>query len=695
MISIGIDLGTTNSVASHVRGDQPVVIPNRDDSTLTPSVVSYRATGPSEGEFLVGVEAVRYANQAPGDTVYSVKRLMGLNYDTQQVREVAQRVPFTICPPPDASDIGARVLINGKPHTPIDVSAMILRHIKEDCEHRLGQPVVGAAVTVPAFFLDCQRNATKEAGEQAGFRLHPLLNEPVAASLAFGSWKESNRGERLLVYDLGGGTFDVAIVQIAGENTQVLKNLGDMWLGGDDFDQTIVERICRWISDQHGVEKIADLLAPGVDSSYQREAVKALRRIIVLAEQAKRRLSTQDSTSICEPFLMHHPEKGPISVDLAVARRDFEEDIRPKVDHSLQLVEQTMKEEGLKPEHLTQVVLVGGSTKVPLVRQALIRRFGESKVRYDIDPMHCVSLGAALWTKRFPLAEGGRIVLDRLERTGLTIPMDLGVEVFCDGNPHHFETIVPKNTPYPTAPPGRFHKTFYPTVENQRRVRIPVFQGNSSLATFNSCQGIIDFELPKGISASTSVNVAFEIDIHGNLTVGVDFEGHRAYLRTETIRRNQPVLSEKELERLSRWKEDLENMIAVGDRVLRTFGPYFTPEDGENLTKLLRRGREALKGDDRTTGQSLSNAIWLACIGSGTASDLFLAQRAQEMADTPLAREIARARVALERAHKEGNQAKVDEISVGLKRAVHRVFDTKRGVAGKGPLEGQLGLSGA
>ena len=216
MLSIGIDLGTTNSVASYLHGNTPQPIPNHQGELLTPSVICYRRGAPPETAFLVGIEALHYAAHAPRDTIYSVKRLMGLNIDDQEVQNTAKQVPYTICATPDATDIGVRVKIGDQLLTPIDVSSRILKQIKRDCEKRLGRQVDAATITVPAHFLDNQRNATKDAGEAAGFRLHPLLDEPIAAALSFG-YGHSQK-ERLLVYDLGGGTFDVSIIQMAGEN---------------------------------------------------------------------------------------------------------------------------------------------------------------------------------------------------------------------------------------------------------------------------------------------------------------------------------------------------------------------------------------------------------------------------------------------------------------------------------------------
>ncbi len=674
MASIGIDLGTTNSVASIVRAGKPEVIRSRDDSLLTPSVVSCRKLGGTE-EFLVGIQAVNFAEQAPEDTVYSIKRVMGLDYNNQKVEELNRRVPYRICSPKDAEDIGVRVLMGDKEYTPIEVSAMILRHIKEDCQHVLSQPIDGATITVPAYFLDNQRNATKEAGELAGLRLRPLLNEPIAASLAFGADEKCSKGERLLVFDLGGGTFDVSIVQIAGDNIQVLDTVGDMWLGGDDFDHTIEDRIHRWIHDKYRVEVVHD--------------AKARRRIKLVAEKAKKALSDKASFQILEPFLTHHPDKGAISLDFVITRNEFESDITEVVRRSIDLVEESLQRTSLTPNDLTNVLLAGGSTKVPLVRRELARRFGESKIRDNVDPMHCVSLGAALWNERFPVDKSGKISLAKFDQTGLPVPMELGVEIYLDGNQHSFSTIIARGTTYPT-PKGHYKGKYYPTSDNQRLIRLPIFQGNSSITTYNSCQGIVNYELPSGIPAKTPVWVGFNIDEHGNLEVDIEVQGFPDYRGSWKIERNQPVVSVEEREQHLKWKEDLRQSIDVGRYFLQNFEPYFIPADRDNLTQLLEKGRHAVEQNERTTGSSVCQAITLAMMGSGTASDLFLAQRAQEMADKNVAREIARARVALERAYREKNARQVREISDALKLAVHRVIEVKTGPSSGGPGRGQV-----
>ena len=502
-----------------------------------------------------------------------------------------------------------------------------------------------------------------------------MLIEPIAAALAFGADHESEQSHRLLVYDLGGGTFDVSVVQIAGDSIQVLDSLGDMWLGGDDFDHKIVERINAWIYDHYKIEHV--------------DEPAARRSILAHSEQAKRYLSDEESVEIREPFLISDPERGPISLDLTITRREFEGSIQPMVAHSLELVEEILRRNSISSTHLTRVLLAGGSTKVPLVREALVRRFGREKVCWDIDPMHCVSLGAAIWTERFPIEQGGRISQVKWDQTGITVPMDLGVEVFRDGNPHHFEPIIRRGTTYPTRP-GEHVKECYPTVDDQQLIRVPVFQGNQSGTTYNACQAVVEYTLPKGISSNTPVRVVFDINEHGVLTVEIDVHGHPEFGRKCEVKRNQPILAKKDQDRVTNWKSDLSSAVAAGEVFLSDFKPYLCKDDHDNLVKQIKDARVAMECDDRTAGLALYNAISLAVMGSGTASDLYLAQRAQQMAEAPIAREIALARVALEKAYRTGDEAKVRDISKTLKLVIWRVFELSKGSSAAMPSPGQL-----
>lgn len=627
--SIGIDLGTTHSVASHILGGKPAVIHYRDDKdadlTLFPSVVSRAGTG----ETLYGYTAIRNSAVAPAETLYSIKRLMGLNFDNANVQDVRHRVPYTICPADDPADIGARVMFGGRKLTPIEVSAMIVRRLTDLCSERLG-PIGHATITVPAMFAESQRNATREAGVQAGLTLRPILDEPVAASLAFGFGKDKS-DHRLLVYDLGGGTFDVSLVQISGDNLQGLARNGDMWLGGDDFDQLIVKRIEDWIAHEYRDEGTIDFTAP------------AIRRLLKSkAEEAKIKLSTHPEWNIVEPDCLQTPSGRYVQLDLVVTRREFEGWIRPLVQRSMDMVESVLQQNSLEPRHLTAVLLAGGSTLVPLVRETLESRFGPGKVRHDIDPMHCVSLGAALWNEKFPIDQkSGKLVTDNLRRIVLTTERDFGIECFYDGNPHYFEPIIPRGSVYPTAP-NQFRKRFRPTANNQRKFRIPIFQGNGLTTIGNACQGIFHYEAPRPVPLHSSIFVTFNMDLHGILTMDVELDGDPASRRQFEIDRNREVLDERTQARLAQWKEDLEKLLRTLQNFRRDYNSYLTDAERTDIDAIARDVERVIAENRREDCQPVRGRLLLALTGSGVASDLFMGLRAQESADPMNAKLLGR-----------------------------------------------------
>lgn len=666
MQSIGIDLGTTNSVASQMVNGKPIVIQYQDNveyETRFPSVVSRNAAG----EFLVGFPALRNMKLAPHETIYSAKRLMGLNYDDPKVQEVAKHVSYKVVPADDPQDTGVYVRIGSEKFTPVEISTRILQRVMEVCAQQLG-PVRHATITVPAMFQDCQRNATVEAGDRAGLSLRPILDEPIAAALAFGYGQ--NTSHRLLVYDLGGGTFDVSVLQLKGENLAVLDRSGDMWLGGDDFDQSLIRRMQDWLVNKYGPLNFED---------------PQLRRILKThAEKAKIKLSETDSIPVSDPFVTKTPAGDPVSLDLTLTRSDFESDIRPLVDRSLTHVESVMDRNDLKPEHFTAVLLVGGSTLVPYVRERLRAKFGEERVRGDIDPMHCVSLGAALWNERFPVDKKGRLTTDNLKRTSLTTAMHLGVEIYYDGNPHFFEKIIPRGSSYPTEA-NQFRRTFKPTSHNQKRFRIPIFQGNATMTTFNTCQGIFRYEAPRPVPFHSSILVTFNIDVHGKLTVEVELEGDPSSRQQFEIERNRPLLEEQEESRAASWKDDLGSLLETLRRFQQKYKLYLSKEETENIDSDLRDGEAVLSENRREDWQRIRRRIVQALGGSGLASDLFMAVRAQEMADVQSARTIGLTRTNIERLFRAGKLDEIPALRDKLKLATNTVFKAQDGGGNTGP----------
>ncbi len=357
MRAIGIDLGTTNSAAA-IGGKEIKVLPTGDNEMLTPSVVSFVKKKRAQGEIVVGRAAVNNALRDPENTVFSIKRLMGLVYGEERVEEVRRRASFKIADPPaeDAEDQSVKVLLGGEPYSAVEISALILKQARKDAEQALGEPVTHAVITVPAYFQERQRNATGEAGRRAGLEVLKIIDEPTAAAIAFGAGKEEEK-HRVLVYDLGGGTFDISIIQMVGGQYQNLEIMGDTWLGGDDFDRAIVQRMIEWVKEE----------CDGYDPSDDRSFLAKARE---LAQKVKIALSRQESVEIFEP-LLRLPGEGVVDVDMEVTRKQFESDIEPLVDKTIGLVDKALGHQNLTPEDITEVLLVGGSTAVPKVLEAV------------------------------------------------------------------------------------------------------------------------------------------------------------------------------------------------------------------------------------------------------------------------------------------------------------------------------------
>ena len=392
MRAIGIDLGTTNSAAAIAADGDARILPTGSGEQLTPSVVSYVKRRKAEtGQIVAGRQAANNAARAPEDTVHSIKRLMGAVYGDPKLDDLVKRGGFTLAEPPgeDATDHTVRVVIHGQALTPVEISAKILEKIKGDAEIALGERVTHAVITVPAYFEERQRNATAEAGKLAGLQVLKIIDEPTAAALAFGAGRESERN-RVLVFDLGGGTFDISVIQMVSGNYAVMNIEGDNWLGGDDFDRVIVDRIIEWFKLEHDYDAAADSTL--------------LAKARIEAEKAKKSLSVAETAEIFVP-IFHRIADQMVDLDLEVTREEFEADIKPLVDRTVDLVHRAMDEQSLEPSDFTEVLLVGGSTAVPLVQRAVTEVFGPGKVKRTVNPMECVALGAAHLAAKYDLSE--------------------------------------------------------------------------------------------------------------------------------------------------------------------------------------------------------------------------------------------------------------------------------------------------
>src|SRR5207245_971031 len=475
---IGIDLGTTNSVVAVMEGGEPVVITNPEGSRLTPSVVAFTKAG----ERLVGQVAKRQAVTNPENTIFSIKRFMGRKYD--EVNEEMKMVPYRVV---RAANGDARVFANGKEYSPPEVSAMILQKLKQAAEEYLGQPVTKAVITVPAYFNDAQRQATKDAGQIAGLEVMRIVNEPTAAALAYGLDKKKD--ETIAVYDFGGGTFDISILEVGEGVVEVKSTNGDTHLGGDNIDQRLID----WIIDEFKKDQ-------GIDLSKDK---MALQRLKEAAEKAKIELSSTASTDINLPFITAD-QTGPKHLTMTLQRAKFEQLIGDIIQKTMGPLKQAIADASMSPKDIDEVVLVGGSTRIPMVQKLVQDYFGKEPHK-GVNPDEVVAIGAAV--------QGGVLGGDVKDLLLLDVtPLSLGIETLGGVA----TKLIERNTTIPT----RKSEVFSTAADNQTSVEIKVLQGEREMARDNKLLGVFNLQgLPPAPRGLPQIEVTFDIDANGILNV--------------------------------------------------------------------------------------------------------------------------------------------------------------------------------
>src|SRR5438067_5669554 len=579
---IGIDLGTTNSCVAVVDVTTPQVIPNREGSRTTPSVVGFT----EDGDRLVGQIAKRQAITNPFNTVFAIKRLIGRKYDSTEVARAKQILPYQIVP---ASNGDMKVKIRDREYSPEEISAFVLMEIKAFAEEFLGEPVSEAIITVPAYFNDSQRQATRDAGKIAGLDVLRIINEPTAAALAYGL--DNKKSQLIAVYDLGGGTFDISILKLEEGLFEVLSTSGDTYLGGEDFDK----RVMDWLIEVFQKESGLDL----------REDRMALQRLKEAAERAKCELSMAAESRITLPFISADAS-GPKHLNTVLTRHEFEKMVEDLIQKTIDPVNDALKAAGVTAKQIDEVVLVGGQTRMPKVVEAVQQAFGKEPNR-NINPDEVVAVGAAVQAGILRGDIKDMILLD-------VTPLSLGVET----HGGVFTKVIERNSTIPTK-----NSLIFTTVaDQQNKVTVHVLQGEREFARDNKSLGKFDLVgIPPAPRGVPQIEVTFSIDSNGIVSVtardqatgqstGVQInpagglsQDEIARLVNEAAEHSRTDASRREIRML---QNKLEGMIYTNDKVFREFGKMLTEDDRDKVQKMIGKAKESVASESKS---ALNEAI--------------------------------------------------------------------------------------